>query len=65
MKENEKLADKIHDFLCHDNHNHQCDYLWGDWKNPSPTNKTYLKKADEILKLIDIKTALEIVKILF
>lgn len=59
-----KVAEELHSALCHSNHVDQCDWHYGNWKNPTHAHREYLKIAKECLKITDKDTCIKIAKIL-
>jgi len=70
MKEDQQLAVYIHDKQCKCNadHTEECSWYYGivdeihDWREYS--HKTYLSKAQELLKISDFETIVSIIKAL-
>lgn len=62
----QRLAEELHARQCHHNHIDQCDWDYGSWNvNPlRPARSKYMKKAENMLKLVDIDTAMKIASIL-
>lgn len=64
LPEEQRLAEAMHSKMCHSNHTDMCGWHYESWINPGYAKTEYMKKAQAILKIVDIQTALEIVNCL-
>lgn len=64
LRPEHRLAEALHNAQCHLAHEDQCGYHYESWENPGYSRKEYLRKAEGILRVIDIQQALLIVKYL-
>lgn len=62
LAENQKLAECLHSHLCRSSHEDQCGWYYENWKNIGSTRASFLKKADAILKDVDYKSAILMLK---
>lgn len=61
-KEVEQLAEELHNKLCHSDHVYGCWWYYdtGNWSEP--VRIKYAEKASKILEIVDLDTAMKIVK---
>ena len=61
------IAELLHELLCHASHeaaDGECPWYLFDWESPDDLHRTYLKKADALLKVMrgDGTLAFEVIK---
>ena len=44
-----RLADLLHERLCHSDHTDHCSWSYESWENPGFTKKAYLNRAQHII----------------
>jgi hypothetical protein len=69
LREDKRLATIIHEDQCHWNHTDGCGWFYNDEKDPTiwvkdTTRARYLKKANDLLAVVDYDTALKVMKAL-
>lgn len=64
LKEEERLADHLHNECCKWNHIDGCSWEYESWESPGNARNIWLKKARKILKITDSKTAIKITEII-
>lgn len=58
-----RLAEKLHERLCHWNHTDGCGWFYGSWSNPCDTRKRWAAKAQAALQITDEETILRILDV--
>jgi hypothetical protein len=65
LPEDKRLAELIHDKVCHWNHTDGCDWDYETWGGVnSTTRERYLEKARNILASVNYAEAIEVIKYL-
>ena len=59
-----RVAEALHELLCHSNHVDQCSWEYESWDNLGSTRKRYLNMADALLEFTDCGTILDIISII-
>ena len=62
LSEAQRLADLIHQKTCHSNHIDQCGYEYESWTSPDSSKKSYLGKAEAMLKTSSFDNAVLILE---
>jgi len=57
-----RLAEKLHDLLCHWNHTDGCSWGYEDWNNVGHARRAYLKKARLALAVASEPVIIQILK---
>lgn len=61
-----KFADFIHDKMCRHNHQDGCGYHYESWGSPElwREKKIWIDKAERVLAITDIRSAIDIINII-
>ena len=65
LPENQRLAETIHSATCHSSHEDHCGWYYESWDKPLgsySTRLSYLRKAQAILRDVDYKSAVLVIK---
>lgn len=60
----QRLANFLHTKQCHWDHTDQCGWHYSSWDKPCNTRLEYMRKAEAILKEVDIDTIIKILNLL-
>jgi len=69
LSNDRRLAEELHETLCHHNHAEGCSWFYGSWETPSDAHNTWLNKAKKVIVVanernIDPFDLLEVFKII-
>lgn len=60
----QQLANVLHAKQCHWNHIDACGWDYSSWNAPCPTRIEYLKKAERILREVDLDTVVKVLNLI-